>query len=330
MIILLLSIVYIVSINSELLYSDENLSINSEQLYYDFNHFNGPSSIIKNGNKENKVRRLIAYTGEATSYATNNQYSSSASCDGSAILTNTYIGGYCIETLFTSGSNNGSAYFASSFKSNDTHVIRTIIFYQDSTCITPFLWLSIIPIISTTKYPKACKNTTDNHGASSERYITASSGNPNKDFSGVILVDIFFSNDCTGPVHQFLTQQNGICMSENDNGVKSSRKTDCHNSTHSKSESFLDNDSCSGKASTVNFIKMGCSAFNSGGGSMQSSCIPLKEDIYMPKRISDLVYLAIIGILPIFALIYIYRAKLFNAFSKKGNESKVHIDQSQP
>ena len=60
---------------------------------------------------------------------------------------------------------------------------------------------------------------------------------------------------------------------------------------------------------------------------MQSSCIPLKEE--KPKKISDLVYIAIIGILPIFAVAYIYRAKLFNAFSK-GNDNKVHIEKSQP
>ena len=205
----------IVSINSEILYSDES-SV--------YNLFNGPASSISKW----KDRRLsIAYTGtgSATSYATKNQYSNSASCGGNAMMTYTYIGGYCIHDV------TNSNYYMTSFKSDNTQVTRTTIWYQEATCTTPLPNI----FISTINYPKACVDTTNSYGISSERYITAAAGNPAKDFSGVSLVDFFLSIDCTGPVYQFVTQQNGICI-KSDNGIKSSYKTNCHNSTHVQSE----------------------------------------------------------------------------------------------
>lgn len=81
--------------------------------------------------------------------------------------------------------------------------------------------------------------------------------------------------------------------------------------------------SCSGTATSF-YLSLGCELDN--GHSYKTECVPKEEE---KKAISQLVYLAILGIIPIFAVVYLFRAKLFSSCSSEGGQGKVHVEKVQ-
>jgi len=255
-------------------------------------------------------------TGSATSYVTYSAYQGSASCDGSNVQTYSEFGGFCVyETLLM-------YYFMVSYSSDDNNVIITTNYYADNKCTTPSTNILLGPGPVSVQKPKTCKDiSVSGFFTGSQKYITGATGAPNKEYN-VMLTKNYYSTDCSGPITSIATQPLSSCTS-GVNGVTMSMKNSCHNSTHYKMEIYKGGD-CSGTATTV-YQSLGCEAFNLIIMSKNYECVPKEEE---KKTITPLVYLAILGVIPILALVYLYRATLFSSCSGKANDGKVHVEKA--
>ena len=247
-------------------------------------------------------------SGSASSYMTSNYFPESATCDG-LVSTSTNIGGYCI--------TDGTTYWIDSYKSDANNIMTTNTVYQENTCTT-------VVTSSTQTIPKTCIDLSQvQQSPFSMKIIDAGEGSPKKEHN-VILTKDYYSADCSGPMKRFSTAPLDKCQSGTDNGVTISSKGSCHNSTHYKLEYYATSGSCTGTASTF-YGSLACEP-DGNGQSSNYECVPKEEE---KKEISPLVYLAILGLIPILGVVYLFRARLFSSCSGKGSEGKVYVEKAQ-
>ena len=279
----------------------------------------------------NKQRRSLADSltgsGSATSYMTTTYYRGSTTCGGNHAGTSSNYGGFCM--------TDGTTFWIDSYSSDDKDFIMTTTQYSDNKCTTA-------TATSTITNPKTCVDMTQIFQSAVPVSIKfdAGTGTPKKEYN-VLLGKDYYSADCSGPVTSIYTNPLGNCLSDVDNGVTMSMKNSCHNSTHSKREIYMNNGDCSGTATTT-YSPLGCESYanddDNGNGivtttyfSSNYECVPKEE---VKKPITPLVYLAILGVIPIFAVVYLFRATLFSSCSSNTSDNKVYVekgkDDSQP
>ena len=182
----------------------------------------------------NKQRRSLADSltgsGSATSFKTTTLYRGSTTCGGNNAGTRSNYGGFCM--------TDGTDFWIDSYSSDDTNVIMTTTQYSDNKCTTAIASNAITN-------PKTCADMTQIFGSAAPISIKldAGTGTPKKEYN-VILGKSYLSADCSGPVTSINTSPLDYCVSEVDNGVTTSLKVSCHNSTHYKMEIYNGDSYC--------------------------------------------------------------------------------------